>query len=64
MIFVAALFAVLYHLGVMQWVVRGIAFVMEKLMGTSGAESLNVAASLFLGPDRGPLDDPARICRS
>ena len=57
-IFVAALFAVLYHLGVMQWVVRGFAVVMAKLMGTSGAESLNVAASLFLGPDRGPADDP------
>ncbi len=54
-IFVAALFAVLYHLGVMQWVVRGIAFVMEKLMGTSGAESLNVAASLFLGQTEAPL---------
>jgi concentrative nucleoside transporter, CNT family len=54
-IFVAALFAVLYHLGVMQWVVRGIAIVMEKLMGTSGAESLNVAASLFMGQTEAPL---------
>ena len=57
-IFVAALFAVLYHLGVMQWIVRGFAVVMAWLMGTSGAESLNVAASLFLGPDRGAADDP------
>jgi len=54
-IFVAALFAVLYHLGVMQWVVRGFAVVMAKLMGTSGAESLNVAASLFLGQTEAPL---------
>jgi len=54
-IFVAALFAVLYHLGVMQWVVRLLALVMEKLMGTSGAESLNVAASLFLGQTEAPL---------
>ena len=54
-IFVAALFAVLYHLGIMQWVVRGVAFVMEKLMGTSGAESLNVAASLFMGQTEAPL---------
>jgi CNT family concentrative nucleoside transporter len=54
-IFVAALFAVLYHLGVMQWVVRLIAVVMEKLMGTSGAESLNVAASLFMGQTEAPL---------
>ena len=54
-IFVAALFAVLYHLGVMQWVVRGFAVIMAKLMGTSGAESLNVAASLFLGQTEAPL---------
>jgi CNT family concentrative nucleoside transporter len=54
-IFVAALFAVLYHLGLMQWVVRGFAFVMTRLMGASGAESLNVAASLFLGQTEAPL---------
>lgn len=54
-IFVAALFAVLYHLGVMQWVVRSIAVVMERLMGTSGAESLNVAASMFMGQTEAPL---------
>jgi CNT family concentrative nucleoside transporter len=54
-IFVAALFAVLYHLGVMQWVVRGFAVVMAWLMGTSGAETLNVAASLFLGQTEAPL---------
>jgi CNT family concentrative nucleoside transporter len=54
-IFVAAMFAVLYHLGVMQWIVRGFAIVMAKLMGASGAESLNVAASLFLGQTEAPL---------
>ncbi len=54
-IFVAALFAVLYHLGVMQWVVRLLAIGMERLMGASGAESLNVAASLFLGQTEAPL---------
>jgi CNT family concentrative nucleoside transporter len=54
-IFVAALFAVLYHLGVMQVIVRGIGWVMARLMGTSGAESLNVAASLFLGQTEAPL---------
>ena len=53
-IFVAALFAVLYHLGVMQWIVRGFAVVMAWFMGTSGAESLNVAASLFLGQTEAP----------
>jgi CNT family concentrative nucleoside transporter len=54
-IFVAALFAVLYHVGVMQWIVRLFAVVMAWLMGTSGAESLNVAASLFLGQTEAPL---------
>jgi concentrative nucleoside transporter, CNT family len=54
-IFVGALFAVLYHLGVMQWIVRGFAVVMAWFMGTSGAESLNVAASLFLGQTEAPL---------
>jgi CNT family concentrative nucleoside transporter len=54
-IFVAALFAVLYQLGVMQWIVQGFAWVMARLMGASGAESLNVAASLFLGQTEAPL---------
>jgi CNT family concentrative nucleoside transporter len=54
-IFIAALFAVLYHLGIMQWVVRGFAWVMARVMGASGAESLNVAASLFLGQTEAPL---------
>ena len=54
-IFVAALFAVLYHIGIMQGVVRVLAIAMEKLMGASGAESLNVAASLFLGQTEAPL---------
>jgi CNT family concentrative nucleoside transporter len=54
-IFVAALFAVLYHIGIMQGVVRVLAIGMEKLMGASGAESLNVAASLFLGQTEAPL---------
>lgn len=54
-IFVSALFAVLYHLGAMQPVVKGLAFVMSRLMGASGAESLDVAASLFLGQTEAPL---------
>ena len=54
-IFVAALFAVLYHLGLMQRIVRLFAWVMAWLMGTSGAESLDVAASLFLGQTEAPL---------
>jgi CNT family concentrative nucleoside transporter len=54
-IFVSALFAVLYHLGLMQRVVGGFAWVMARLMGTSGAESLDVGASLFLGHTEAPL---------
>ncbi len=54
-IFVASLFAVLYHLGIMQVVVRGLAVAMARVMGISGAESLDVAASLFLGQTEAPL---------
>lgn len=54
-IFVAALFAVLYQIGLMQLIVRAFAWMMAKLLGTSGAESLNVAASLFLGQTEAPL---------
>jgi concentrative nucleoside transporter, CNT family len=54
-IFVSALFAILYYLGVMQQVVRLAAVVMNKVMGASGAESLNVAASIFMGQTEAPL---------
>ncbi len=54
-IFVAALFAVLYHLGIMQVIVRAFAWLMAKVLGSSGAESLNAAASLFLGQTEAPL---------
>lgn len=54
-IFVAAFFAVLYHYGIMQWVIRQMARVMMRFMGTSGAESMNVAASIFLGCTEAPL---------
>jgi CNT family concentrative nucleoside transporter len=54
-IFVSALFAILYYLGVMQVVVRAMAVVMNKLMHASGAESLNVAASIFMGQTEAPL---------
>src|ERR1051326_3122898 len=48
-IFIAAFFGILYYLGVMQIFVRAMAVVMQKVMGTSGAESMNVAASIFMG---------------
>jgi len=54
-IFVAALFAILYYFGVMQLVVRLFAVVMNRVMGASGAESLNVAASIFMGQTEAPL---------
>jgi CNT family concentrative nucleoside transporter len=54
-IFIAALFAILYFLGVMQLVVRAFAVVMNRVMGASGAESLNVAASIFMGQTEAPL---------
>jgi CNT family concentrative nucleoside transporter len=54
-IFVSALFAILYYLGVMQFVVRAFAVVMSRVMGVSGAESLNVAASIFMGQTEAPL---------
>jgi concentrative nucleoside transporter, CNT family len=54
-IFMAAFFAVLYHFGVMQIIIRGAAWVMTRLMGVSGAESLDVAASIFMGQTEAPL---------
>jgi CNT family concentrative nucleoside transporter len=54
-IFIASFFSILYYLGVMQWVVRGMAVLMQKVMGVSGAESLNVAASIFMGQTEAPL---------
>ncbi|MGH7510405.1 MAG: NupC/NupG family nucleoside CNT transporter [Gemmatimonadales bacterium] len=54
-IFVSALFAVMYYLGIMQVIVRAFAVVMSRVMGASGAESLNVAASIFMGQTEAPL---------
>jgi CNT family concentrative nucleoside transporter len=54
-IFVSALFAMLYHLGIMQRVIKVVAWVMQRTMGTSGAESTNVAASIFMGQTEAPL---------
>src|SRR5882672_10138262 len=54
-IFIAALFAILYYFGVMQVVVRLFAVLMHRVMRASGAESLNVAASIFMGQTEAPL---------
>ena len=54
-IFIAAFFAILYHYGIMQFIIRIAAWVMTRVMGASGAESLNVAASIFMGQTEAPL---------
>jgi CNT family concentrative nucleoside transporter len=54
-IFIASFFAILYYLGIMQWIVKAFAIGMQKIMGASGAESLNVAASIFMGQTEAPL---------
>ena len=54
-IFIAAVFALLYHWGIMQQIIKLAAWVMTRLMGASGAESLNVAASIFMGQTEAPL---------
>ncbi|MGB9237137.1 MAG: nucleoside transporter C-terminal domain-containing protein [Terriglobales bacterium] len=53
-IFICALFAVLYYIGLMQIVIRIAAWFMTRFMGVSGAESLNVAASIFMGQTEAP----------
>ncbi len=48
-IFVATLVSISYHLGIMQRIVQGVAWLVSKLMGASGAEALSNAASIFVG---------------
>ena len=54
-IFVSAFFAILYHIGFMQQVIKVVAYIMQKTMGTSGAESTTVAASIIMGQTEAPL---------
>src|SRR5499427_6586091 len=54
-IFIAAVFAFLYHIGVMQFIIRLFAWAMTRIMGASGAESLDIAASIFMGQTEAPL---------
>ena len=54
-IFISAFFAVMYHIGLMQQIIRLFAWVMLKTMRISGAESMNVAASIFMGQTEAPL---------
>jgi len=54
-IFFGSLMAILYHLGVMQRVVHGMAWLVTRFLGTSGAESLSVTANIFVGQTEAPL---------
>lgn len=54
-IFFSSLMSVLYYLGIMQRVVQGLAWAMQRTMHTSGAESLSVAGNIFVGQTEAPL---------
>ena len=54
-ILISALSSVLYHYGILQHVVRGMAWVMQRAMRTSGSESLSAAANIFMGQTEAPL---------
>src|SRR5258708_31056302 len=54
-IFIASLFSILYYLGIMQVFIRWMAVAMQRVMGPRGAESANVAASIFMGQTEAPL---------
>jgi CNT family concentrative nucleoside transporter len=54
-IFFSSLMSVLYYLGIMQWVVRGMAWVIQRLLGTSGAETLSATGNIFVGQTEAPL---------
>ena len=54
-VFFSALTAILYYLGILQWVIKGFAWVMSRSMGLSGPESLAAAANMFIGQTEAPL---------
>jgi concentrative nucleoside transporter, CNT family len=54
-IFFSSFITILYYLGVLQWVVKGFAWVMMRVMGTSGSESLSASANIFVGQTEAPL---------
>jgi CNT family concentrative nucleoside transporter len=54
-IFFASLMSILYYLGIMQRIVQGMAWIMAKFMGTSGAETLSCTANIFVGQTEAPL---------
>jgi CNT family concentrative nucleoside transporter len=54
-IFFAALMSILYHLRIMEWIVRGVGGALHKIIGTGGIESMNAAANIFVGQTEAPL---------
>ncbi|MBF7071969.1 NupC/NupG family nucleoside CNT transporter [Glaciecola sp. MH2013] len=54
-IFFSSLIAVLYHLGIMSWVIRIIGGALQKMLGTSRPESMSAAANIFVGQTEAPL---------
>ncbi len=54
-ILISAVSSLLYHYGILQLIVRGAAWVMRKVMGTSGSETLSAAANIFMGQTEAPL---------
>jgi concentrative nucleoside transporter, CNT family len=54
-ILISAVSSLLYHYGILQFIVRGIASVMRFLLGTSGSETLSAAANIFMGQTEAPL---------
>jgi len=54
-VFFSALMAVLYHIGVMQKIIKIVAVIMQKTMGTSGAETTSISANIFVGQTEAPL---------
>ena len=54
-IFFSSLMTILYYLGIMQWVVRGVAWLMQRTLKTSGAETTSAAGNIFVGQTEAPL---------
>jgi CNT family concentrative nucleoside transporter len=54
-IFISAFSSLLYHYGILQWIVRGVAWLMRRAMRTSGSETLAAAANIFMGQTEAPL---------
>jgi CNT family concentrative nucleoside transporter len=54
-IFFSSLMTILYYLGIMQWIVKGVAWLMQRTLGTSGAETTSAAGNIFVGQTEAPL---------